>query len=134
MAPGFWAMAKSSFSPDAIKPRNRELAILGLLSINKSPYVIWSHRKIANTVGITDEQYKIGLRGITPEGLDEEESMAYQLGRILTDLKAPMSEETWNEALKKLGKKEVLAVTHIIGGYSYIAMLTNINGRDQRFE
>jgi 4-carboxymuconolactone decarboxylase len=89
---------------------------------------------IANTVGIIDEQYKTGLQWVTLEGLDEEESMAYQLGRILTILKALMSEEIWNEALNKVGKKEVLAVTHIIGGYSYVAMLTNINGRDQCFE
>lgn len=133
MAPGFWSMAKSSFSDEAISPRNRELAILGLLSINNSPYVIWSHRLIAGTLGITGERYQAGLKGSTPEGLSEGEMMANQLGRILSELKSPMSEETWKESVDKLGRKKVLAVTHIVGGYIYIAMLTNLNGPDERF-
>jgi 4-carboxymuconolactone decarboxylase len=134
MAPGFWSLAKASFSSDAIKPRSRELAILGLLSIINAPYVVYSHRLIARALGLSDQQYDKGLTGATPEGLDEEESMAYKLGRILADLKGPMNDDAWNEAVGKMGKKAVLAVTHIIGGYFYIAMLTNINGRDKRFE
>ncbi|KAF2788523.1 hypothetical protein K505DRAFT_255323 [Melanomma pulvis-pyrius CBS 109.77] len=131
--PAFWAMARASISPNSVKPRNRELAILGLLSVIQARYILYAHRLISLKLGFTAEQYSIGLTGVTPSDLSEEEGMAYQLGRTLADLKGPLSNDLWEKAIQKMEKKEVLGVVHAVGGYAYIALLTNVNGEDERF-
>jgi 4-carboxymuconolactone decarboxylase len=126
-------MAQVCFSPDTVKPRNRELAILGMLSIISAPFVLYAHRLIALRLGITDDQYTTGLQGSTPADLNGEEKMAYCLGRVLADLKGPLGDEVWAEAIHEMGRKEALGVVHAVGSYVYICMLTNVNGRDDRF-
>ncbi|ORY09572.1 hypothetical protein BCR34DRAFT_568124 [Clohesyomyces aquaticus] len=93
VTPSFWGMAKVTFSPDSVKPRNRELAVLGMLSVISAPYVRHAHHLIALEHGITDEQYSTGLKGTVPEDLKWEGKMAYRLGNVLADLKGPLADE-----------------------------------------
>ena len=95
-------MARVTTDPNSVKPKNRELAILGLLSVVRAPFVRYSHGLIAlHKEGITEEQYETGLKGSTPVGLSEEEGAAYRLGRTLAELKGPMDDETWDDAVGK---------------------------------
>ncbi|KAK7932313.1 hypothetical protein PG985_003025 [Apiospora marii] len=129
----FFALAKACYDPEAVKPRTRELAILGLASILNVPYIVYCHRSCAYEVGITEEQYNEGLAGKVPSGLAEEEAMAYRLGRDLTTLQARLDDDTWAEATSKLAKSELVGVAHIVGAYRWVAVLAQLNGDDQRW-
>ncbi|KAI0022609.1 hypothetical protein F4780DRAFT_777664 [Xylariomycetidae sp. FL0641] len=133
MAQQFFAMAKAGYSPAVLKERNRELAILALCSVLDAPYIVHCHRAIGAKGGLTDAQYEEGLAGRTPQGLTEEEEMAYILGRRLTGLTAPLDDETWQQASSKMTKSEIVGIVFIIAGYRSVALLEQINGEDSRW-
>lgn len=107
--------------------------MLGVCSIVHAPYIQYCHRPIFIKLGFTAEQYETGLAGKIPEGLNTEEAMAYELGKTLTELKGPLSQQHWEQAVSKMGRQQLLGVAHIVGAYVYISMLGNLNGEDHRW-
>jgi len=124
----FFELAKLCYSTSGAKPRNRELAILGLSSVLDVPYVTFCHEGVAAKVGLSAEQYADGLAGQVPRKLTDEESMAYRLGRILTTLNGPLKEETWQEVIAVMDKSEFVAILHTIAGYRWVSLLEQANG------
>ncbi|RCI07628.1 hypothetical protein L249_1670 [Ophiocordyceps polyrhachis-furcata BCC 54312] len=124
----FFTLAKTVYDNSVVKPRNRELAILGLTSVLDVPFVVYSHREVAAKVGLTGQQYEEGRRGKVPSGLSEEEAVAYRLGQILPALKGPLDDATWQEASSKMNKAEIVGVLHTVAGYRWVAMLEQVNG------
>ncbi|KAI1371687.1 hypothetical protein F4677DRAFT_288076 [Hypoxylon crocopeplum] len=133
MAQKFFEWAKAAYGSKIMKPRNRELAILGLASILDVPYVIHTHRSVAFRTGITPEQYDDAVAGRLPQGLSGEECMAYNLGRILTNLTGPLDDETWEDVTSKMNKAEVVEIIHIIAGYRCVALMEQVNGKGSRW-
>ena len=121
-------MGNALYQPQVCKPRNRELAILGLSSVVKIPLIIREHRSLCAQLGITTEQFEEGLAGKVPKGLSEEEDVAYRLGRILVMLECPLDNPTWKEATEKMTKSELVGVVHVVGGYRWITLLAQVNG------
>lgn len=97
------------------------------------PYIVYCHRGVADQAGITSQQYEEGLAGRAPKGLSEAEEMAYRLGRTLTMLTSRLDEATWQEATGKLGKAELVGITHIVAAYRWVALLAQLNGDDERW-
>lgn len=130
MVPQFFALAKKAFDPAIVKPRNRELAILGLCSVLDVPYMVYAHRPIAARLGVSEESWAEGLAGQTPSGLNEEETMAYRIGRHLTTLNSRLDDETFDAAVSALGKPELVGILHTIAGYKWVALLVNVSGNE----
>lgn len=97
------------------------------------PYIVYCHRGVAEKVGLTAQQYDDGLSGKVPQGLTEGEEMAYRLGRTLTELTSRLDDDTWGEVTAKLGKPELVALTHIVAAYRWVALLAQVNGDDHRW-
>ncbi|KAI1129794.1 hypothetical protein F5Y10DRAFT_237657 [Nemania abortiva] len=116
------------YNHEICKPRNRELAIMGLLSLYDAPVIAAEHRHIAAQIGISSEQFGEGLAGNEPTGLSEEECMAYKLGRILPTLRGPLEYSIWKEVNEKMPKSELVGVCHIVGGYRWMTLLEQIGG------
>lgn len=123
MAKEFFNLAKTLYRPDVVKPRNRELAILGQLSVFKAPYVTLTHKYGAAKLGISHEQWDKGLTGEMPDGLSEEEAMAYKLGTILPMLNGPISDELWKEVTAKMTKSEFVGIIHAVLGFRWVGLL-----------
>ncbi|KAI2780683.1 hypothetical protein F4815DRAFT_469857 [Daldinia loculata] len=124
----FFKLAKTVYDSSLVKPRNRELAIIGLASVLDVPYIVYCHRGLAGKVGITDLQYEEGMAGNVPRGLSEEEAMSYRLGRILPTLTGPLDDATFNEATSKMERSQMVGVLHTVAGYRWVAMLEHVNG------
>lgn len=93
-------LAKASFQPHHIKPRNQELAVMAFISATQVPYMRDAHSFLGehNEGGkITSEQIQDALAGKVPQGLNEEEQAAYRLGKVLASLKSPIDDETWKD-------------------------------------
>ncbi|KAI2464633.1 hypothetical protein F4781DRAFT_412364 [Annulohypoxylon bovei var. microspora] len=129
----FFTLAKTVYDSSLVKPRNRELAILGLTSVLDVPYIVYCHRGLAGKVGVTDSQYQEGMAGNVPQGLSDEEAMAYRLGRILPTLTGPLDNATWEEAASKMEKSQIVGVLHTVAGYRWVAMLEQLNGDVRRW-
>ncbi|KAI0474593.1 AhpD-like protein [Xylaria cf. heliscus] len=108
--------------------REKELAIIAVLSEYDVPYVLYAHSEIAICAGFTTEQVQQAFHGKLPSGLDARESAVFQLALRLARLRRPLDDEAFNEAKDILGTDGVAGIAHIVSGYIYVAMLSNISG------
>jgi 4-carboxymuconolactone decarboxylase len=120
-------MAKVVYRPGTVKPRNRELVVLGLVSIVNAPYAIYCHRHVGHKAGLTEDQIADAMAGKVPEGLNAEEKLSYRLGRELTTLNGPLSEELWQEVMSTMSKEEFVGIAHTVAGYKWVTLLENCN-------
>ncbi|KAI2641395.1 hypothetical protein GGS26DRAFT_585785 [Hypomontagnella submonticulosa] len=133
VARDFFAVARTAFHPNNVKPRNRELAVMALISVVDIPYMTYCHQRIGGRLGLTAQQCQDALAGKVPEGLSEEEEAAYSLGRALTALVGPLDDMTYQKFASKMEKSELVGIANIIGGYKWIALLGQVNGMDRRW-
>jgi hypothetical protein len=116
-----------------LEPRTRELVIMALLSHVKEPYTVACHRILGLKLGLTEEECNDALTGRVSQSLSEQEAAAYELGRVLATLDAPMDNVTWDKFESKMSKSKVASIANIMGGYKWIVLLTHLNGDNGRF-
>jgi 4-carboxymuconolactone decarboxylase len=104
-----------------------------LISVLDVPYVFYCHHKVAKNLGFSDEQYSDGFAGKVPQGLSEEEVMAYRLGRTLPLQSGPLDDTMWDQITSVMKKSEFVAILHTIAGYRWVSMLEHANGEDRRW-
>lgn len=119
VARGYFQLGKTNFRH--VKSRNRQLAIMALISILDIPYMAYCHYRLSQAVGFTDQQCKDALAGKLPQGLSDAEISVYGLGKVFTTLAKPLNDATWQEFASKIDKPEIIGITHIIGGYKSVA-------------
>lgn len=108
-------------------PREKELAILAVLSEYDAPYVLYAHSEISLRAGLSKEQIQDAVDGKLPQGLEEKEATAYSFAVKLAKLHGPMDSETFENAAKILGRDRVAGLVHTVSGFIYVAMLTNVS-------
>jgi 4-carboxymuconolactone decarboxylase len=109
-----------------ISRKQRELAILAVLSVYNAPYVLYAHSKISKQAGFSDEQISEASRGIVPAGLTEEEVAAYTAALQIASSRGPLEGRPWDQAQKTLGREKIAGLAHLVSGFIYVALLTNI--------
>ena len=114
-------------NPAMIKPRNRELVIMAVVSVTRVPLVDDCHRQLAAAVGFSAEQYDQGISGQSPSGLSEEEVAVYELSRQLTVLNGPLDEASWAKARVKLEKSDIVMIAHVVSTYRWIGLLDMVH-------
>ncbi|KAI0022368.1 AhpD-like protein [Xylariomycetidae sp. FL0641] len=132
MAEAFFIMSKTCYSTEHVKPRNRELAVLALCSVYDAPYMTYCHKNLGKKVGLESDQIDEALRGQEPQGLSEEESAAYCLGRALSAGLGPLDDATFSSIVARMEKSQAVGVANVIGGYRWIVTLVQLNGTDRR--
>lgn len=116
------------------KSRNRELAVDAFISVAQIPYMRHCHTIVGEKrVGLTPEQVKDALAGQMPKDLSEEEEAAYELGKLLARLDKPLDDRDWEKFTSKLPKSEIVGIANFIGAFQWLALLTRLNGDDNRW-
>lgn len=123
---GFCDLGNTAYSK--VSPRIRELVIMSLLSVVKEPYMTSCHRAIGVQLGLTEAECEEALAGRVSQSLSEVEAAAYQVGKYLATLDAPVDDATWRVVSSKLSKEKIATVANIMGGYKWIVLLTHLNG------
>jgi len=111
--------------------RLRELAILQVGYLTKTPYQ-WSHHvKIGRDVGLTDEDIRSVCAATAGEDhdLDELETLVLQASREIT-VNLRMSEQTWSQLHPLLGVPRLLDLTLIISHCNAVARILGTLGID----
>ncbi|KOC08604.1 hypothetical protein AFLA70_686g000371 [Aspergillus flavus AF70] len=67
--------------------KERELAVLAVMTEYDAPYVLYAHSEIALAAGLSREQIQQAVDGMVPDGLDEQEAMVYSLALKLAKLR-----------------------------------------------
>ncbi|TEY78485.1 hypothetical protein BOTCAL_0048g00110 [Botryotinia calthae] len=111
---------------DRISRRERELAILAVLSVYNAPYVLYAHSRISRKANFSEEQVSNASHGIVPGDLTEEEVVAYTTALKLAGSKGPLDSEIWEQAQKVLGREKIAGLAHVVSGFIYVSILTNI--------
>jgi hypothetical protein len=107
--------------------KEKELCILAVLSEYEVPYVHYAHSEIAVCAGFSKDQVQQALHGNVPVKLAEREAAVYELARTLARQRKPLDRATFDAAVEVLGREGVAGVAHVVCGYIYVAMLTNIS-------
>lgn len=136
------AESKTSYTPDLFKPymalvdavlnqkdmdlRARELAILAVMAVYDTPFVLYAHTRIAMKIGLSEEQCSLARQGTTPPGLSEDETVVYTTALELARSRGPLDEQTWQKAEKVLGREKAARLAHVVGVYLYSSTLLNL--------
>ncbi len=102
----------------------REVAILTVGSTFGARFELYVHEIMAEAFGFSKNQVASLSSGIRPEGLNEEESITYDIAYTLTHGKI-VSNSAYSHAVDILGKEAVGELFFLIGSYSLIAMILN---------
>ncbi|KAF3768161.1 hypothetical protein M406DRAFT_254696 [Cryphonectria parasitica EP155] len=130
----FMDLSKVSFQPQHAKPRNRKLAVTAFISVTQIPYMRHCHLIIGEAdLGFSADQLRDALAGTMPEGLNDEEQAAYNFGKLLATQRDPIKDQIWEEFAGKLQKSEIVGITNFVGVYQWLALLTQLNGEDDRW-
>ena len=120
------ALGDAVLNQKDLEPRARELVILAVVAVIDCPFVLYAHRRIAKTVGLSEEQIALACKGDLPTGLTEEEAIIYVTALELTRSRGPLDEQIWQRAEKALGREKAARLAHVVGLYQYVSTLINL--------
>ncbi|KAL9087312.1 MAG: hypothetical protein Q9159_003732 [Coniocarpon cinnabarinum] len=103
----------------------REVAILVVGSNHGAAYEVYAHRRIAMTVGLSEDECDSICLEDKPESLDKMSAMAYDVAHEILECPGPLSDSTWNDGCHVLGKEGMTALVHYVGAYSYLCVVLN---------
>ena len=119
---GIHVMVKST-----LPARDRELIIMRIAWLNNSEYEWGHHRKIANEIGLSDEDLTRVIEGAQADGWDEFDRL---LLRAVDEMKstANMSDEVYDGLAARYDEQQMMDVVHTYGAYNLVSTCLNVFG------
>ncbi|KAF2683469.1 hypothetical protein K458DRAFT_419072 [Lentithecium fluviatile CBS 122367] len=110
----------------SLTPKERELSVLATASVTKSVYILYAHKSIAVTVGLTPKQAQDASEGEIPEHLAQREQFVYRLAlKMATDF-GVISDEVFGDAVTEIGREGVAQLAQVVGGYLSGSILVSV--------
>ena len=107
-------------------PKIRELTILHAARAMNSPYEWTAHEETANEVGLAQEIIDIvKYNKPIPANLGEQEVAIINLCREILSGDHQVSSDTFTEAVALFGRKRLVEIVALLGGYTGTAMILN---------
>jgi alkylhydroperoxidase/carboxymuconolactone decarboxylase family protein YurZ len=105
--------------------RERELVTLAVGSVARADYVLYAHKHIAISIGLSPEQADSAASGTTPTDLNESETLLFAMGLEMAKGYGKVSEKCWEMGKKMLGLEGMAAVAQLVGSYLHASCLVN---------
>ena len=121
---GAGAMSKAIADLDALPPRVREIVIITVGARYHAAYELYAHCAMARVVGLSDRQIAALCAGHRPEGLADEEALAFDCVSALAK-GASLPGFLYAEAAKTFGANGLAQIVHLAGFYAYVSILLN---------
>ena len=129
IAPGFLAMGRAILTNSEIAPQLRELVILRVGALSDARYEIFQHRRVASSVGVSDEKIEAALMLGSTEVLDELEKLLMRFtDAVVKEVKAP--DDLFNEVASKLTLRSLSELLLTIGFYMLVSRFLENTGVD----
>lgn len=105
--------------------RERELVTLAVGSVARSDYVLYAHKQIAISVGLSPEQADCAASGKTPIDVNEREALIFAMSLEMANGYGKLGEETWETGKKMIGLEGMTALAQLVGSYLHAICLVN---------
>src|SRR5690606_30480438 len=102
----------------------KEVAILTVGSALGCQFELYAHKIMAAHFGFSNKDVEALAEGIRPQGLNTEESIAYDIANILAE-GSVIPDALYNYALKILGTEATAELIFLISAYAMLAMVLN---------
>ena len=108
----------------SVSRKLREVVILTVGAVWKSPYELYAHDAVARSLGISAGDVALMCAGKPPINLGEEGALAQRF--IMALIKEhDVSDELYSEALAQFGHKPLIDMMHLAGLYTTVCALLN---------
>lgn len=119
----FLGMAKALRRLPGLSDLNREIATIVVGARFDAAYELVAHKHLGQKFGLSENEYLEILNGKKPETLTEEGKAVFDVAYELASGSGPMAQETWENAVRLIGKDATTAVVHYVGFYSYVSVI-----------
>ena len=110
-----------NFPPDA-----KEVVILAVGAHFKAAYELYAHTNVATKkVGMSKDVVDKIARGEKPDGLSEQNSIAYDTAHYLVSTPGPLPQELWDKCMDVFGKEATIGLIHYVGSYAHTCIILN---------
>jgi 4-carboxymuconolactone decarboxylase len=110
----------------SLPDRLKEFAILMTARYWTSQYEWSAHRKLALAAGLNPAVIEAVAAGARPKSMPADQEVVYNFSRELLNTKQ-VSDATFKAAKEKLGERGVVDLTGVLGYYSFVSMMLNID-------
>ena len=129
VAPGFLAMGRAILTNSEIDPQLRELVILRVGALSQASYEIFQHRRVARSVGISDEKIEAALNPGAEHALNDLERLLMRFTDVVVkEVKAP--DELFDEVASRLTLRTLSELLLTIGFYMLVSRFLENTGVD----
>lgn len=111
-----------------ITARERELTALATGFVTQTPYIVYAHKNIGMTMGLSQEQVDDAAEGKSPEALEEREKLVYDLALEMAKTSGKVTDEQFQLGVQGIGREGVSSIAQLVGAYLLGSVL--VNGAD----
>lgn len=120
----FWDYQVAEERHSTLSGRERQVVILAVGAIWRSPYELYAHSAAARTAGLTPEQVETLAGGGMPDQLSTREQCAWRFTRQLT-AQRHIEQSLYDEAVELFETHGVADMLHLIGAYQTVCGFLN---------
>ncbi|KAF2109881.1 hypothetical protein BDV96DRAFT_651451 [Lophiotrema nucula] len=106
--------------------RQRELAVLATAGVTQAQYILYAHKRIGVSTGLSQEQVDDAAAGRAPKGLEGKDAAIYDLSLEMAKNFGRLEDRSWERGEKELGKEAIAALSQIVGSIMLSSCLVNI--------
>jgi hypothetical protein len=110
----------------SLTAKERELSVLATASVTKSDYILYAHKSIGISVGLTKRQAEDAADGDTPDNLSDREEFVYELALKMAKKFGVLSDKQFKEAVDVIGREGIAQLSQVVGGYLLSSVLVNV--------
>ena len=120
----FWDYQVAEEAYSTLSGRERQIVILAVGAIWRSPYELYAHSAAARTAGLTTEEVDTLATGEMPDSLSPRERCAWRFTHQLT-AERHIDQPLYDEAVAMLEPHGIADMVHLIGAYQTVCGLLN---------
>jgi 4-carboxymuconolactone decarboxylase len=120
----FWHTTKAVARCAVLPDRVRQIAILVVGAHFNAAYELYAHSAEAKKDGLTDSLISTLVAGSRPEGMTDEEGVAYDLAFSLSAARR-LPEDTYRRALSVFGQRGTNELVFLVAYYCFVSVVLN---------
>jgi len=119
-APGFLSLGRALLTESDLDPKLRELVILRVGALSKASYEIYQHKRVGQSVGLSEEEIGAALRERSDDCLTDLARLILQFTEsVVWEVKAP--ESLYAAVAKELTERQMAELLLTIGFYMLVS-------------
>jgi alkylhydroperoxidase family enzyme len=119
-APGFLALGRALLTESELDPKLRELVILRVGAISKASYEIYQHKRVAQSVGLSEDEIGAALRERSGDCLTDLAQLVLRFTEsVVWEVKAP--EPLYSAVASQLTERQMAELLLTIGFYMLVS-------------